>query len=109
MCDAASNPSSTCASPAGAQDIVAEMAAELPAAREKARGDLRQHGQLVSQLSRAAKQAQQASDRAGGGGVGDGNGFFLRALLMGGSALLEYRDGAGFVCPGAKVWETGRA
>jgi transcriptional accessory protein Tex/SPT6 len=52
--------SSCTACTVGAQDIIAEMAAELPAAREKARSELWQHGMLMSQLSRSAKQARQA-------------------------------------------------
>lgn len=45
--------------PPGAQDIIAELAAELAEGREAARRELHNRGMLLSMLSNSAKRAQQ--------------------------------------------------
>ena len=63
---------------AGARDILAERAAELPDARAALRAALRQRGTLVCKLSRGARGGQEAEEPDGGrrtpkhGGKGGG-------------------------------------
>lgn len=59
---------------AGAADIIAEWAAELPEARQRGRQALQRHGCLISSRPRAAKQGAGKDAGRGGGGGDKGSG-----------------------------------